>query len=131
MVCVHTSVFLTIVSLRGRVSPVVGLACRASLSVAAVLAVVAAVVVAGLGVFFQFLGQVGPRRAGGNVVFVAILRNLQLLDETHRPERQPEGKEAVFVSENFTPPFSIPYIFDCKYNQYVANQYNHEHDMDK
>lgn len=72
----------------------VGLGCRASLPVAAVLAVVAGVVVAGLGVFFQLLGQVGPRRAGGNVVFVAVLRNLQLLDETHRPERQPEAKEA-------------------------------------
>lgn len=68
----------------------VGLGRRASLSVAAMLAVVAAVVIAGLGVFFQLFGQVGPRCAGGNVVFVSVLRNLQLLDETHRPERQPE-----------------------------------------
>lgn len=70
----------------------VGLARRASLSVATVLSVVAAVVVAGLGIFFQLLCQVGPRRAGGNVVFVAILRDLQLLDETHRPERQTRSK---------------------------------------
>ncbi len=70
----------------------VGLACGASLSVAAMLAFVAGVVIAGLGVFLELLCQVGPRRAGGDVVFVAILRNLQLLDETHRPERQPEAK---------------------------------------
>lgn len=75
----------------------VGLGCRASLSVAAMLAVVAGVVVAGLGVFFQLLGQVGAWRACGNVVFIAILRNLQLLDETHRPERQSEAEEAGFV----------------------------------
>lgn len=95
--CCAFSFFLTIVSLWGGVSPVVGLGCRASLSIAAVLAVVAGVVVAGLGVFFQLLGQVWPRRAGGNVVFEAVLRNLQLLDETHRPGRQPEAKEAGFV----------------------------------
>lgn len=83
--------FLTLVSLRGGVSPMVGLGRWASLSVGGVLAVVGGVVVAGLGVLFQLLGQVGPRRAGGNVVFVAILRNLQLLDETHGPERQPES----------------------------------------
>lgn len=65
----------------------VGLGCWASLSVAAMLAIVAAVVIAGLGVFLQLLGQVGPWRAGGNVVFVTVLRDLQLLNETHRPER--------------------------------------------
>lgn len=81
---------LTVVSLWRGVSPVVGLGHQASLPVAAVLVVVAGVVVAGLGVLFQLLGQVGARRAGGNVVFVAILRDLQLLDETHRPEMQPD-----------------------------------------
>lgn len=80
----------------------VGLGCRASLSVAAVLAVVAGVVVAGLGVFFQLLCQVGPRRAGGNVVLVAILRDLQLLDETHRSERQPEAKKEAGVCTHGT-----------------------------
>lgn len=79
----------------------VGLGRRAPLSVGAVLTVVAGVVVAGLGVFFQLLGQVGSRRAGGNVVFVAVLRNLQLFDETHRPERQQEAQE-----RDFTAPFS-------------------------
>lgn len=78
-----------------------GLGCRASLSVAAMLAVVAGVVVASLGVFFQLLGQVGPWRAGGNVVFVTVLRNLQLLDETHRPERQPEAIKAWFACWEF------------------------------
>lgn len=81
-------VSLTVVSLRGRVPAVVRLPRLASLPVAAVLAVVAAVVVAGLGVFLQLLGQVGARRAGGNVVLVAVLRDLQLLDETHRPGRR-------------------------------------------
>ena len=79
----------------------VGLARQASLPVAAVLAIVAAVVIAGLGVLLQLLRQIGPRRAGGNVVLVAVLRNLQLLDEAHWPERQ---HWEVVVS----PPRSIP-----------------------
>lgn len=70
----------------------VGLGCWASLSISAMLVVITRVVIAGLGVFFQLFGQVRPWCAGGNVVFVAILRNLQLLDETHWPERQPEAK---------------------------------------
>lgn len=98
----------------------VGLARRASLSVAAMLSVVAAVVVAGLGIFFQLLCQVGSRRAGGNVVFVAILRDLQLLDETHRPERQPEAnKRPGFVD---TAPFGISDLRVQIYSTYFPKQ---------
>lgn len=86
-------ILLTVESLRGGVSSVVvGLGRQTSLSVAAVLGIIAAIVIAGLGVFLQLLRQVGSWRAGGNIVFVAILRNLQLLHKTHWSERQPEGK---------------------------------------
>lgn len=44
-----------------------------------------AVVEAGLGVLLQFLGQVGARRAGGNIVLVTILWIVQLFDKAHRP----------------------------------------------
>lgn len=71
-----------------------GLGCRDSLPKAAVLTIIAAIIVAGLGVLLQLLGQVGPRRAGGDVVLVAVLRDLQLLDEAHWPERQSEAEEA-------------------------------------
>lgn len=87
----RTLTLLTVVSLWGGVSPVMGLGCRSSLSVAAVLGVKAAVVIARLGVFLQLLRQVGPRRAGGNIVFIAVLRNLQLLHKTHWSVRQSEG----------------------------------------
>lgn len=45
----------------------------------------AAVVKAGLRVLLQLLGQVGARRAGGHVVLVAVLRDLQLFHKAHRP----------------------------------------------
>lgn len=84
----------TIVALRGGVSAGARSGRRPPFPIAAVLAVVAAVVKAGLRVLFQFLGQVGARRAGGNVVLVPVLGNLQLLDEAHRPQ-QPNRKWSV------------------------------------
>lgn len=67
-----------------------GLGPGAPPAVGAVL-LVGAVVEAGLGVLLQLFGQVGARRAGGNVVLVAILRDLQLLDKAHGPE-EPTGR---------------------------------------
>lgn len=84
----------TIVALRGGVSARARSGCRPPFPIAAVLAVVAAVIKAGLRVLFQFLGQVGARRAGRNVVLVTVLGNLQLLDEAHRPQ-QPHRKWSI------------------------------------
>lgn len=53
-----------------------------------VLTIIGGVVIGGLGVFFQLLGQVGAWRASGNMVLVAILRNFQLLDKAHGPGRK-------------------------------------------
>lgn len=41
-----------------------------------------------LGVLLQLLGQVGSRSAGGNIIFVPKLWDLQLFHEAHRPGRQ-------------------------------------------
>lgn len=48
----------------------------------AVAAVEGAVVEAGLGVFLQLLGQVGARRAGGDIVLVTM--TVKLSDDAHR-----------------------------------------------
>lgn len=47
-------------------------------------AVEGAVVEAGLGVLLQLLGQVGARRAAGNIVLVTILWTVQLFDRAHK-----------------------------------------------
>lgn len=55
-----------------------------------------------LGVLFQLLGQVGAGRGGEHVGSVAtVLRDLQLLHETHGPAgRRERGDRAVRGEEN-------------------------------
>lgn len=76
---------LTVVSLRGRVSSL-ELWRNGTLPVDMMVVLIAAVVVkGGLGVFLQLLGQVGTRGAGGDIVLVAILWDVQLFHKAHRP----------------------------------------------
>lgn len=49
------------------------------------MAVVTVVFKRGLGIFLQLFGQVGARRGGGDAVSVAVVRDLELLDEAHGP----------------------------------------------
>lgn len=79
---------LTIISFGRCVSPVV-LGDEGPLAVGMRLVVIIVIVVKSrLGVLLQLLGQVGSRSAGGNVVFVPVLWDLQLFHEAHRPGRQ-------------------------------------------
>lgn len=106
-------IFLTIKSLWRGVTPMVELGHWDPLSIATCMCIIAGVVIAVLWVFFQFLGQIGSRCAGGNVVFVTMLRNFQLLDKTHWPERQPATRSyqsALRMSEPGLSGISISHI---------------------
>lgn len=49
------------------------------------MAVVSVVLKRGLGIFLQLFGEVGAGRGRGHAVPVAVVRDLQLLDEAHGP----------------------------------------------